>query len=90
MVWAVDRLGRSLPDLVGSMQELRGAKVDLFIHQQGLDTTTPAGRAMFGMLGVFSEFERAMIVARVSAGLARAKGAWDQERQGDRQTAHHG
>src|ERR1700759_1991135 len=73
MVWAVDRLGRSLPDLVGSMQELRGAKVDLFIHQQGLDTTTPAGRAMFGMLGVFSEFERAMIVARVSAGLARAK-----------------
>jgi len=55
------------------MQELRGAKVDLFIHQQGLDTTTPAGRAMFGMLGVFSEFERAMIVARVSAVLARAK-----------------
>jgi DNA invertase Pin-like site-specific DNA recombinase len=73
MVWAVDRLGRSLPDLVGSMQELRGAKVDLFIHQQGLDTTTPAGRAMFGMLGVFSEFERAMIVARVNAGLARAR-----------------
>jgi DNA invertase Pin-like site-specific DNA recombinase len=73
MVWAVDRLGRSLPDLVASMQELRGAKVDLFIHQQGLDTTTPAGRAMFGMLGVFSEFERAMTVARVSAGLARAR-----------------
>ncbi len=76
MVWAVDRLGRSLPDLVASMQELHGAKVDLFILQQGLDTTTPAGRAMFGMLGVFSEFERSMIQSRVKAGLdrARAKG----------------
>ena len=49
MVWAVDRLGRSLADLIGSMQELRDAKVDLFIHQQGLDTTTASGRAMFGM-----------------------------------------
>ena len=73
MVWSVDRLGRSLADLIGSMQELRDAKVDLFIHQQGLDTTTASGRAMFGMLGVFSEFERAMIQARVKAGLERAK-----------------
>ena len=73
MVWAVDRLGRSLPDLIASMQDLHGAKVDLFIHQQGLDTTTASGRAMFGMLGVFSEFERAMIQARVKAGLERAK-----------------
>src|SRR5580693_114972 len=73
MVWAVDRLGRSLPDLIGSMQELHGAKVDLFLLQQGLDTTTASGRAMFGMLGVFSEFERAMIQARVKAGLERAK-----------------
>ena len=75
MVWAVDRLGRSLPDLVASMQELHGAKVDLFVLQQGLDTTTPAGRAMFGMLGVFAEFERAMIQARVKSGLERAKAA---------------
>jgi len=76
MVWAVDRLGRSLPDLVGSMQELHAAKVDLFMLQQGIDTTTPGGRAMFGMLGVFAEFERSMIQARVNAGLdrARAKG----------------
>ena len=59
--------------VVGSMQELRDAKVDLFIHQQGLDTTTASGRAMFGMLGVFSEFERAMIQAWVKAGLERAK-----------------
>src|ERR1700712_5549493 len=72
MVWAVDRLGRSLPDLIGSMQELHGAKVDLFMLQQGIDTTTPGGKAMFQMLGVFGEFERAMIQARVKAGMARA------------------
>jgi DNA invertase Pin-like site-specific DNA recombinase len=73
MVWSVDRLGRSLPDLIASMQELRGARVDMFILQQGLDTTTPAGRAMFQMLGTFSEFERAMIQERVRAGMERAK-----------------
>lgn len=75
LVWAVDRLGRSLPDLIATMQELHGAKVALFIQQQALDSTTPAGRAMFGMLSVFSEFERAMIVARVNAGLDRARAA---------------
>ena len=75
MTWAVDRLGRSLPDLISTMQELHGAKVELFMLQQGLDTTTPAGRAMFGMLGVFSEFERSMIQARVKSGLERAKAA---------------
>ncbi len=73
MVWAVDRLGRSLPDLIASMQELHGAKVDLFMLQQGIDTTTPAGRALFGMMGVFAEFEKAMIVSRVKAGMERAK-----------------
>ncbi len=71
--WSVDRLGRSLADLVNGLQELHGARVDLFLHQQALDTTTPAGKAMFGMMAVFAEFERAMIVARVNAGLARAK-----------------
>ena len=73
MVWAVDRLGRSLPDLIASMQELHGAKVDLFMLQQGIDTTTPGGKAMFGMLGVFGGFERSMIQARVKSGMARAK-----------------
>jgi DNA invertase Pin-like site-specific DNA recombinase len=73
MSWSVDRLGRSLPDLVNGLQELRAAGADLFLHQQALDTTTPAGRAMFGMLGVFAEFERAMIVSRVNAGMARAR-----------------
>ena len=71
--WSVDRLGRSLQDLVAFLDEMRGAGVDLFLHQQGLDTSTPAGRAMFQMLGVFAEFERSMIVARVHAGLKRAR-----------------
>jgi DNA invertase Pin-like site-specific DNA recombinase len=73
MAWSVDRLGRSLQDLVGFLSELHALKIDLFLHQQGLDTTTPAGKAMFQMMGVFAEFERAMIVERVNAGLARAK-----------------
>lgn len=73
MAWSVDRLGRSLQDLVTFLSELHGMGVDLFLHQQGIDTTTPAGKAMFQMLGVFAEFERAMIQERVKAGLARAK-----------------
>jgi DNA invertase Pin-like site-specific DNA recombinase len=71
--WSVDRLGRSLVDLVTGLQDLHAARVDLFLHEQALDTTTAAGRAMFGMMGVFAEFERAMIVSRVNAGMARAK-----------------
>jgi DNA invertase Pin-like site-specific DNA recombinase len=71
--WSVDRLGRSLQDLVVMLGELHSKRVDLYLHQQGLDTTTPSGRAMFGMLGVFAEFERAMIQERVRAGIARAK-----------------
>ena len=70
--WSVDRLGRSLQDLVGLLQELQALKCDLYLHQQAIDTTTPSGRAMFQMCGVFAEFERAMIVERVNAGLARA------------------
>jgi DNA invertase Pin-like site-specific DNA recombinase len=71
--WSVDRLGRSLQDLVGFLAELHGAGVDLFLHQQGIDTATPAGKAMFQLAGVFAEFERSMIRARVNAGLDRAK-----------------
>jgi DNA invertase Pin-like site-specific DNA recombinase len=73
MAWSVDRLGRSLQDLVGFLSELHALGIDLFLHQQGLDTTTPAGKAMFQMMGVFAEFERAIIQERVRAGLARAK-----------------
>jgi DNA invertase Pin-like site-specific DNA recombinase len=71
--WSVDRLGRSLTDLLDLLRELHAKSVDLFLHQQGLDTSTPSGRAMFQMMGVFAEFERAMIRERVLAGLARAK-----------------
>jgi DNA invertase Pin-like site-specific DNA recombinase len=74
MAWSVDRLGRSLQDLVGFLSELHALKIDLLLHQQGIDTTTPAGKAMFQMMGVFAEFERAMIQERVRAGIARAKG----------------
>jgi DNA invertase Pin-like site-specific DNA recombinase len=73
MAWSVDRLGRSLQDLVSFLSELHALHIDLFLHQQGLDTTTPSGKAMFQMMGVFAEFERAMIAERVRAGLRRAK-----------------
>jgi DNA invertase Pin-like site-specific DNA recombinase len=78
MAWSVDRLGRSLQDLVTFLSEIHALDIDLFLHQQGLDTRTPAGKAMFGMMGVFAEFERSMISERVRAGLARAKDAGKQ------------
>jgi DNA invertase Pin-like site-specific DNA recombinase len=71
--WSVDRLGRSLTDLLGILQGLHDKDVDLFLHRQGLDTSTTAGKAMFQMLGVFAEFERGIIRERINAGLARAK-----------------
>jgi DNA invertase Pin-like site-specific DNA recombinase len=71
--WSVDRLGRSLQDLVGFLNELHALHCHLYLHQQALDTSTPSGRAMFQMCGVFAEFERAMIRERVNAGLARAR-----------------
>lgn len=71
--WSVDRLGRSMPDLIAFLEDLRGHGADLYLHQQALDTSTPSGRALFGMLSVFAEFERSMIQERVNAGLARAK-----------------
>lgn len=71
--WSVDRLGRSMQDLVGFLNELHGVGCDLYLHQQAIDTTTPTGKAMFQMCGVFAEFERSMIQERVKAGLERAK-----------------
>jgi DNA invertase Pin-like site-specific DNA recombinase len=70
--WSVDRLGRSLTDLLSILQNLHEKGVGLFLHQQGLNTSTTAGKAMFQMLGVFAEFERGIIRERVNAGLARA------------------
>ena len=71
--WSVDRLGRSLQDLVGFLSDTHCAGVNLYLHQQAVDTTTPGGRALFQMMGVFAEFERAMIRDRVKAGLANAR-----------------
>ena len=73
MAWSVDRLGRSLQDLVNFLSELHALKVDLFLKTQGIDTTTPSGKAMFGMLSVFADFERSIIQERVRAGLVRAR-----------------
>ena len=70
MAWSVDRLGRSLQHLVAFLDEIHAKGVDLYLHQQGIDTTTAAGKAMFQMCGVFAEFERTMIQDRVKAGLA--------------------
>ena len=70
MAWSVDRLDQ---DLIGFLSELHALGIDLMLHQQGLDTTTPAGKAMFQMMGVFAEFERAIIRERVKAGLERAR-----------------
>jgi DNA invertase Pin-like site-specific DNA recombinase len=75
MVWDVSRLGRSLQDLVSTMNEIHEAGADLYLHQQAIDTATPSGRALFQMCGVFAEFERSMISERVSAGLERARTA---------------
>lgn len=73
MAWSVDRLGRSMKGLVDFLSEIHAKGVDLYLHQQGIDTTTPAGKALFQMCGVFAEFERGMIQERVRAGLARAR-----------------
>jgi DNA invertase Pin-like site-specific DNA recombinase len=73
LAWDVSRLGRSLRELVDCFETLRRTGVDLYLDQQGVDTTTPAGRALFGMAGVFAEFERSMLIERTRAGLDRAR-----------------
>jgi DNA invertase Pin-like site-specific DNA recombinase len=71
--WSVDRLGRSLQDLLAFLLELQSKRVDLYLHQQALDTSTPMGKAMFQLCGVFAELERSIIQERVKAGLERAR-----------------
>ena len=73
LVWDVSRLGRSLKHLVSFLEDIQSAHCDLYIHQSGIDTSTASGKMMFGMLSVFSEFERSMIRERVIAGQQRAK-----------------
>ena len=78
MAWAIDRLGRSLIDLLGTIQQLESCGVDLYLDQQAIDTTTPTGRLMFQITGAFAEFERSMIRQRIRAGLRRAVEAGKQ------------
>ena len=73
LVWDVSRLGRSLQHLVEFLNDAQATGTDLYIHQSGIDTSTPSGRMMFQTIGVFAEFERSMISERVKAGMARAK-----------------
>ena len=72
LVWDVSRLGRSLKHLVSFLEDIQSAHCDMYIHQSGIDTSTASGKMMFGMLSVFSEFERSMIRERVIAGQQRA------------------
>lgn len=80
VVWRLDRWGRSLADLVVSLQELHELDVGFISLNEALDLTTPTGRAMAGMLAVFAEFERGILRERVKAGIAEAR----------RQGKHHG
>jgi hypothetical protein len=87
MVWAMDRLGRSLADLIDTLRVLEAAKVDLYLDQQAIDTTPPAGRMFFHITGAFAEFERDMVRSRVHAGrqgtgLRREVGAAEGQREG--------
>lgn len=75
MAWHIDRLGRSLLDLLNTLEELHKLGRDVYLHQQGIDTTTPMGKLMFSVSGAFAEFERSMLAARTRAGLARARAA---------------
>ena len=73
MTWSIDRLGRSIQNLVALMSDIQSAKVDLYVHQQAINTQTARGRMVFGIFASLAEFEREMIRDRIHAGLARAK-----------------
>ncbi len=76
LVWKLDRFGRSVPDLYSLVSKLREAKVEFISLRENFDLTTPMGKAFFGLLCVFAEFERDVTIERIHAGLrsARAKG----------------
>jgi DNA invertase Pin-like site-specific DNA recombinase len=78
MAWAIDRIGRSLLDLLTTIQHLEACGCDLYLDQQSIDTTTPMGKLIYQVCGAFAEFERAMIQQRIHAGLTRAKKAGKQ------------
>lgn len=72
-VWSIDRLGRSLRDLISILDEMRQKDCDLYVHKQAIDTNTPSGKMLFQMLGVFAEFEREIMRERIIAGQQRAR-----------------
>jgi DNA invertase Pin-like site-specific DNA recombinase len=72
VAWAIDRLGRSLSDLLDTIQHLEACGVDLYLDQQAIDTTTPVGKIVFQLTCAFAEFERTIIRQRIKAGLKRA------------------
>jgi DNA invertase Pin-like site-specific DNA recombinase len=72
MAWAIDRVGRSLIDLLGTIQHLEAVGVDLYLDQQPIDTTTPMGNLVFQVTGAFAEFERSITRQRIKAGLKHA------------------
>jgi len=73
MAWSVDRLSRSVQDLCAFLGHIQACKIDLYLHSQGLDTSTPMGKAMFQIAGVFAELERSILKERIMAGIARAR-----------------
>jgi DNA invertase Pin-like site-specific DNA recombinase len=74
MVWAIDRLGRSIQQLVEFMNELQWQGIDLYCHQQAINTATPAGRMVFSIFSALGEYERELIRERIIAGQRRARG----------------
>jgi DNA invertase Pin-like site-specific DNA recombinase len=73
LVWRLDRWGRSVTDLLATLQELEHLGVGFVSLTEALDLTTPAGRAMAGLLAIFAEFEREILRERTRAGLAHAR-----------------
>src|ERR671925_1015787 len=73
VVWRLDRWGRSLADLIGTLHELQSLGVGFISLGEALDLTTPVGRAMAGLLAIFAEFEREILRERVKAGIAQAR-----------------
>ena len=71
--WSIDRLGRSVQSLADFINEVQATGTDLYVHQQSVNTATPAGRMVFSIFGAIGEFEREMCRERIMAGLARAR-----------------
>ena len=75
LAWSVDRLARTLRELFATLAVLRDSGIDLYLKEQGVDTTAASGRALFETVGIFTELENALTRARVQAGVDRARKA---------------